>query len=324
MVNEYEFERLTVGLLVKREGGMFKSGGLGVFYDPTMKVESGKSGAAYGEYEEETIYGKYSMIGGKHKYPNVDPETVADLFYETMNLAGVKAEKPVKRQLRLDLEGNLGYLVRFPLDDLERGRSIFEFLSTMYYDHRNVLTSFRYLDNARKSDLEQSTVVALGPDVKTIHTERFQPIYIGGTQSLDSVVIDKSKCALNFYGVRKKQVRQFINSHDLKYAKYTLSFDDFPADQVAYTHSVMWDSKDLPRGYRANLVRRGLFRNRDRDACKLVAYSLFPVEMEKRLIESLQLIQRIMDNPAGLLQRFVAVNQLIKQVVKDEFYAGFM
>jgi hypothetical protein len=73
-------------------------------------------------------------------------------------LADINAEKPVERQLRLDLEGNLGYLVRFPMEDLERGRSIFEFLSTMYYDHRNVLTSFNYLDKAKKKDLEQATV----------------------------------------------------------------------------------------------------------------------------------------------------------------------
>jgi hypothetical protein len=320
-MTDYEFEQLTVGLLVKREGGMFKSGGLGVFYDPTKKVENDKPDAAYGEYDEETIYGKYSRIGGKHKYPNVAPGMIADLFYQTMNLAGVKAEKPVKRQLRLDLEGNLGYLVRFPLDDLERGRSIFEFLSTMYYDHRNVLTSFKRLDKAKESDLEQAAVVALGPDIRTIHAERFQPVYIGGMESMDSVVIDKSTCVLNFYSVPKKEIPQFKSSHDLKYATYSVSFEDLPADQVAYTHSVMWDSKDLPRGHRANLIRRGLYEREDRGKRNLVAYSLFPVGMEKRLIESLQLIQRITDDAAGYIQKYAAVNQRIKEVVKDEFFA---
>ena len=36
-MDEFRFEQLTVGLLFKREGGMFKSSGLGVFYDPTKK-----------------------------------------------------------------------------------------------------------------------------------------------------------------------------------------------------------------------------------------------------------------------------------------------
>ncbi len=129
-MDKFRFKQLTVGLLVKREGGMFRPSGLGVFYDPTKKGKETKYKSAYGEYDEETIYGKNSRIGGKHKYPNVDPMTVAEIYFETMNLAGINAEKPVERQLRLDLEGNPGYLVRFPMEDLERGRSIFEFLST--------------------------------------------------------------------------------------------------------------------------------------------------------------------------------------------------
>lgn len=319
-MSEFRFKQLTVGLLVKREGGMFRPCGLGVFYDPTKKGEKAKYKSTYGEYDEETIYGKNSRIGGKHKYPNVDPMMVADIFFETMNLAGIKAEKPVERQLRLDLEGNLGYLVRFSLEDLERGRSIFEFLSTMYYDHRNVLTSFNYLDKAKKKDLGQATVVALGPDVRTLHTERFQPIYIGGTQLLDSVVVEKSTLALNFYGVKKQLLKQFMDKIESKSHIYSVSLEDLPADQVAYTHSVMWDSKDLPRGYRANLIRRGLVGFQDRDSGKLVAYSLFPVEMKTRLIESLELFQRMIVDPIGLLQKYVAVNKLIKQVVKEEFY----
>jgi len=322
-MGEFRFEQLTVGLLVKREGGMFRPSGLGVFYDPTKKRETSKYKSAYGEYEEETIYGKNSRIGGKHKYPNVDPRTLADIYFEAMNLAGINAEKPVERQLRLDLEGNLGYLVRFPTEDLERGRSIFEFLSTMYYDHRNVLTSFKYLDKAKKSDLGLATVVTLGPNVRTLHTERFQPIYIGGTQLPDSVAVDKSTRALNFYGVKKQRLKQFMDRIDSKITIYSMSFEDLPADQVAHTHSVMWDSKDLPRGYRANLIRRGLIGFQDRDAGKLVAYSLFPAEMETRLIESLELFQKMSLDPVGLLQRCIAVNKLIKQVVKDEFFADF-
>lgn len=322
-MDELRFEQLTVGMLVKREGGMFKPCGLGVFYDPTKKGEKSEYKSAYGEYEEETIYGKNSIIGGKHKYPNVDPATVAELFFEAMNMAGIKAEKPVKRQLRLDLEGNLGYLVRFPTEDIERGRSIFEFLSTMYYDHRNVLTSFKYLDKAKKDDAGQAAVVTLGPHVRTLHTERFQPIYIGGTQLMDSVEVDKSTLALNYYGVKKQQIKRFIDKIDPQFTIHSVSFEDLPADQVAHTHSVMWDSKDLPRGYRVNLIRRGLVGVQDRDSGKLIAYSLFPVEMETRLVESLQLIQKISLDTMGLLQRCLAVNKLIKQVVKDEFYVDF-
>lgn len=323
-MDKFRFKQLTVGLLVKREGGMFRPCGLGVFYDPTKKGEKTKYKSAYGEYDEETIYGKNSRIGGKHKYPNVDPMTVAELYFETMNLAGINAEKPVERQLRLDLEGNLGYLVRFPMEDLERGRSIFEFLSTMYYDHRNVLTSFNYLDKAKKKDLGQATIVTLGPDVRTLHTERFQPIYIGGTQLLDSIAVDKSTLALNFYGVNKQRLNQFIDKIESKSHIYSMSLEDLPVDQVAYTHSVMWDSKDLPRGYRANLIRRGLVGFQDRDSGKLVAYSLFPAEMETRLIESLELFQKMVVDPIGLLQKYIAVNELIKQVVKDEYFADFI
>ena len=322
-MDEFRFKQLTVGLLVKREGGMFKPSGLGVFYDPTKKREKPESRSAYGEYEEETIYGKNSRIGGKHKYPNVDPKTVAEIYFEAMNLAGIKAEKPVERQLRLDLEGNLGYLVRVPTEDLERGRSIFEFLSTLYYDHRNVLTSFKYLDKSKKDDSGQATVVTLGPHVRTLHTERFQPIYIGGTQQLDSIEVDKSTLALNFYGVKKQQIKQFMDRIDSKFIIHSMSFEDLPADQVAYTHSVVWDSKDLPRGYRANLIRRGLVGFQDRASGKLVAYSLFPAEMETWLIDTLQLIQKMSLDPIGLLQRCIAVNELIKQVVKDEFFADF-
>ncbi|MBU8920612.1 MAG: hypothetical protein KOO63_02015 [Bacteroidales bacterium] len=322
-MDEGRFEQLTVGILVKREGGMFKSSGLGVFYDPTKKGEKAKSSAAYGEYDEETIYGKYSRIGGKHKYPNVDPMIIAEQFFETMKLAGIDAEKPVERQLRLDLEGNLGYLVRFPLEDLERGRSIFEFLSTMYYDHRNVLKSFVYLEKAKQNDPGHSTVVTLGPEVTTLSTERFHPIYIGGTQQQDSIVVDKSIRALNFYSVQKQRLVQFMDRIESRHTIFSVSLEDLPADQVAYTHSVMWDSKDLPRGYRANLMRRGLLEAQDKDIDKLVAYSLFPAEMEMRLIESLRLIQKMVDGPTGLLQKYMTVNALIKQVVKDEFFADF-
>ncbi len=318
-MDKFRFKQLTVGLLVKREGGMFRPSGLGIFYDPTKKGETAEHISAYGEYDEETIYGKNSKIGGSHKYPNVDPMAVADIYFETMKLAGIDAEKPVVRQLRMDLEGNLGYIVRFPMKDLERGRSIFEFVSTMYYDHRNVLTSFKYLDKAKKDDLGQATVVTLGPDVRTLSTERFQPIYIGGTQMMDRVAVDKSTLALNFYGVKKQRLNQFMDKIESKSHIYSMSFEDLPADQVAYAHSVMWDSKDLPRGYRANLIRRGLVGFQDRDSGKLVAYSLFPVEMEMRLIESLQLFHKVVVGQIDLLQKYIAVNKLIKQVVQDEF-----
>ncbi len=322
-MDELRFEQLTVGILIKREGGMFASCGLGVFYDPTKKREKPEIKSAYGEYEEETIYGKNSRIGGKHKYPNVDPATAAEIFFETMNMAGVKAEKPVERQLRLDLEGNLGYLVRFPKEDLERGRSIFEFLSTLYYNHRNVLTSFKYLDKAKKENLGQATVVTLCPHVRMLHTERFQPIYIGGTQLLDNAEVDKSTIALNFYGVKLQRLKQFKDEIDSRFTIHSISFEDMPADQVAYTHSVIWDNKDLPRGYRANLIRRGLVGFQDRDSGKLVAYSLFPAEMETRLLESLELFQKTSLDTNGLLQKYIAVNKLIKQVVKDEYFADF-
>lgn len=322
-MEKLRFDQLTVGMLIKREGGMFTSCGLGVFYDPTKKKEKPEIKSAYGEYEEETVYGRNSRIGGKHKYPNVDPMTAAEVFFETMNMAGIKAEKPVERQLRLDLEGNLGYLVRFPKEDLERGRSIFEFLSTLYYDHRNVLTSFKYLDKAKHEELGQATVVTLCPHVKTLHTERFQPVYIGGTQLIDNVEVDKSTIALNFYGVKLQRLNQFRDETDAHIAIHSMAFKGMPADQVAYTHSVIWDNKDLPRGYRANLIRRGLVGFQDRDSGKLVAYSLFPAEMETRLLESLELFQKTSLDTNGLLQKYIAINKIIKQVVKDEVFADF-
>ena len=322
-MDKFRFEKLTVGLLVKRESGMFKPSGLGIFYDPTQKAGRTDSKSTYGEYDEETIYGKQSVIGGKHKYPNVDPMTLADIYFEALNVAGINAEKPIERQLWLDLEGTRGYIVRFPVEDMVRGRSIFDFLSTLYYNHRNVLTSFMCLDKAKKDNREQAAVITLGPSVKRFHTERFQPIYIGGTQSLDSVSVDKSILALNFYGVKKRQLKQVMDRVESKHHIYSMPLEDLPADQVAYTHSVMWDSKDLPRGYRVNFIRRGLLGFRDIDIGELVAYSLFPEEMEMRLIESLQLFQKMVVDPIGLLQKCIAVNELIKQVVKDEFCAEF-
>jgi len=137
------------------------------------------------------------------------------------------------------------------------------------------------------------------------------------------VTIDKSTLALNFYGIKKRQLKQFVDRIDTKFTIHSMSFEDLPADQVAYTHSVMWDSKDLPRGYRANLIRRGLVGFQDRDSGKLVAYSLFPAEMETRLIESLELFQKVSSEPIGLLQKCIGVNERIKQVVKDEYFADF-
>ena len=323
-MDDLRFERMTVGLLVRREGGMFESGGLGVFYDPTKKGEKAKSSASYGEYDEETIYGKHIRIGGKHKYPNVEPMTIAELYFETMKLAGIDAKKPVERQLRLDLEGNRGFLVRFPLEDLERGRSIFEFLSTMYYNHRNVLSSFIYLDKAKKENLGRTAVVTLGPDVRILSTEVFQPVYIGGMQHQDSIVVDKSVRALNFYRVQKKRLGQFMDNIESKQTVFTMTLEDLPADQVAYTHSVMWDNKDLPRGFRANLIRRGVIGLQEKNADILAAYALFPADMETRLIESLRLIQKMVEDPIGLLHKYISVNKLIKQAVKDEFYANLM
>lgn len=317
------YEKLTVGILLKREEGVFGPRGLGLFYDPTQKSEPVLQRAGYEEYNEETIYGKLSQIGGKHKYPNVDPQTVADLYFRTLRVAGIEAEQPAEIPLRLELEGKRGFIVRFPLKNLERGRSIFEFLSTMYYNHRNVLTSFAYLDKARKNDREQATVVTLGPEVKIYHMERFKPVYMGGTQQTDRMTIDRSVLALDFYSVDKQRLEQVMRRIESKCYIFSMSLEDLPADQVAYTHSVMWDSKDLPRGYRANFIRRGLDAFKDRDVGELAAFSLFPAEMETRLIESLELFQKMIVDPGGILQGCETVNKLIRQVVRDEFYADF-
>lgn len=74
-------------------------------------------------------------------------------------------------------------------------------------------------------------------------------------------------------------------------------FEGLSAHQVAYTDSVMWDSKDLPRGFRANFARRGLGSFKTSDIGELVAYSLFPVEMKARLVDSLHLLQKISLDP---------------------------
>jgi hypothetical protein len=223
----------------------------------------------------------------------------------------------------MELEGNRGYVVRFPTEDLERGGSIFEFLSTLYYNHRNVLTSFIYLDKAKLKDREQATVVTLGPNVRIFHTERFQPIYIGGTQQTGRLAIDKSILALEFYSVNKQQLEQIKRRIESKCYIFSMPFEGLPADQVAYTHSVIWDSKDLPRGHRANFKRRGMDAFEDRDIGDLIAYSLFPAEMKMRLIESLQLLKEMVVAPIGILHRCEEVHKLIRQVVKDEFYADF-
>jgi len=317
------FEKLTVGILIKREDGVFGQRGLGIFYDPTQEREQVQDKKAYVEYTEQTIYGKLSQIGRKHKYPNVDPQMAADLFYQTLCVADIKAEQPEEIPLRMGLEGKRGFIVRFPLEDLERGCSIFGFLSTLYYNHRNVLTSFLYLARAKMSDKEHATVITLGPNVKRLHTECFQPIYIGGVKHVDRLEIDKSILALEFYSVDKQKLEQIMRRVESKCYVYSVSLEDLPADQVAYTHSVMWDSKDLPRGYRANFIRRGVNTFEDRDIGELVAYCLFPNEMETRLIETLQLFQKVVDDPIGILQRCEEVNKLIKRVVKDEFYAEF-
>lgn len=315
------FEKLTVGILIKREDGVFGPRGLGLFYDPTQKKEPVQSKPEYFEYTEETIYGKLSQIGGKHKYPNVDPPMVADLFYQTLSMAGINAQQPDEIPLRLELAGKRGYLVRFPLEDLERGCMIFEFLSTLLYNHRNILTSFIYLDRAKKKDREYATVVTLGPNVKIVHAECFQPIYIGGTKPKDSLRLDKSVLALEFYRVDRQKLEQIMSRLDPKCYIYSMSLEGLPADQVAYTHSVMWDAKDLPRGYRANFARRGVNVFEDRHIGELVAYSLFPAEMKTRLVETLQLLEEVVSDPFGVLRRCEEVNKLIKEVVKDEFYA---
>lgn len=315
------YEKLTVGILVKREAGVFGPRGLGIFYDPTRRIAPADYRSAFEEYEEETVYGKHSRIGGKHKYPNVDPLTVADLYRRTLNAAGIRAEEPIERPLSLGLEGNRGYIVRFPMEDLERGRSIFEFLSTMYYDHRHILTSFIYLDRAKQKCSDQAAVVTLGPDVRVFHAERFQPIYLGGTEPVDGVTVDKSSLALEFYHVGKRHLEKCMDTIKAGQDLFCLPFEDLPADQVAYAHSVMWDSKDLPRGYRANFIRRGLGGFKARGIGELVAYSLFPVQMKTRLVESLHLLRAISLGSPDLLRDFMAVNRSIREVVPDEFFA---
>lgn len=315
------YEKLTVGILIKREAGVFGPRGLGIFYDPTQKREQVQYQTACEEYTEETIYGKLSRIGGKHKYPNVDPQTGADLYYRTLRVASIEAEQPAEIPLRLGLEGKKGYIVRFPIEDLERGRSIFEFLSTMYYDHRHILTSFMNIERAKKQCNEQAAVVTLGPAVSVSHTERFQPIYIGGTEPIDSTTVDKSSVALEFYNVNKQQLRQCMDRIESLQTLSCVPFEGLLAHQVAYTHSVMWDSKDLPRGYRANFIGRGLGGFKTSNIGELVAYSLFPLELETRLVDSLHLLQKICIGPPELLHDYMTVNNRIRAVVPDDFYA---
>jgi hypothetical protein len=317
------FEKLTVGLLVEHKGGMFKPGGLGVFYDPTKKAKATELKSTYSEYDEEAIYGKYARCG-RYKYPNVEPLTVASIYSNTLRLAGIDADEPVDMQLWLDLEGNRGYLVQFPPEDLEKGCLVFQFLSMLYFNHHNVLTSLTYLDKAKADHQEQATVITLGPNVRTFHAERFHPIYIGGIQQIDSLILDKSVIALEFYSVEKRQLTQIMDRIGSKCYNFSISLEDLPAHQVAHTHSLIWDSNDLPRGYRANFIKRGMDAFEDRDIGKLMAYSLFPPEMEAKLIESLELLQKTIIDPIGILQKCEAVNELIKQAVKDEFYADFV
>lgn len=315
------YEKLTVGILIKREAGVFGPRGIALFYDATQKSEPFQLQTSCEEYTEEMIYGKLSYIGGKHKYPNVDPATGADLYYRTLRLAGVDPEKPEEIPLRLGLEGKKGHVVRFPVEDLERGRSIFEFLSTIYYDHRHILTSFVYIDRTKNEHVDQAAIVTVGPPTRVIHAERLHPVYTGRTEPVDSVTIDKSSIALEFYSVGKQQIASCADRIRSKQAVSCVPFEGLSAHQVAYTHSVMWDSKDLPRGYRANFVRRGLGGFKMKDIGELVAYSLFPVEMESRLVDSLHLLQKISLGPPDLLQEYVAVNKRIREVVPDEFFA---
>jgi len=315
------YDKLTVGILIKREAGLFGQRGLAIFYDPTQKKEQTQYQTTTEEYTEETLFGKLSRIGGKHKYPNVDPETAADLYYRTLSVAGIKAEEPSEIPLRLGLEGKRGYIVRFPLEDLKRGRSIFEFLSTIYYNHRNILTSFMKIEKAKKQNAEQAAVVTLGPAVRISHTERFQPIYLGGIESINSTIVDKSSVILEFYKVNMQILgecmKQLESEPDLSF----VLFEGLSAHQVAYTHSAMWDSKDLPRGYRANFINRGLCGFHTSNIGELVAYSLFPSEVDTRLIESLRLLQKISIGPPELLKDYIAVNRRISEVVQDEFFA---
>ena len=314
------YEKLTIGILIKREAGVFGPRGLGIFYDPTQKSEPVDHLSACEEYTEETIYGKLSRIGGKQKYPNVDPLTAAELYYRTLSVAGIMAEEPAEIPLRLGLEGQRGHIVRFPIENLERGRSIFQFLSAMYYDHRHILTSFMNIDRARRQSVEQAAVVTLGPAVRVLHAERFQPIYFGGTASIDTAKIDKSSVALEFYNVNRQQLGQCMDGIKSMQALSCVPFEGLLAHQVAYTHAVMWDSKDLPRGYRANFITRGLGGFKTSDFGDLVAYSLFPVEMETRLLDSLRLLQKISIGPPELLQDYMKVNKCIREVVPDDFY----
>ncbi len=315
------YEKLTVGILIKREAGVFGPRGLGLFYDPTQKSDPFQHQSTCEEYTEETIYGKLSQLGGKHKYPNVDPLTAADLYYRTLSAAGIEAEQPVEIPLRLGLEGKKGYLVRFPIENLERGRSIFQFLAAMYYDHRHILTSFMNTERAKEQNIEQAAVVTLGPTVRVFQSDRFKPIYMGRTESIDHAKIDKSSVALEFYNVDKHQLEQCKGRIESMQTLSCVPFEGLLAHQVAYTHSAMWDSKDLPRGYRANFISRGLGGFKTSDIGELVAYSLFPAEMEARLVDSLQLLQRISIGPPELLQDYMAVNKRIREVVPDDFYA---
>ncbi len=315
------YEQLTIGILIKREAGVFGPRGLALFYDATQKNEPVQNQMSSEEYTEETIYGKLSRIGGKHKYPNVDPLAAADLYYRTLRSAGIDAEKPDEIPLRLGLEGKRGHVVRFPIEELERGRSIFEFLSMMYYDHRHILTSFVYIEKMKEQHADQAAIVTIGPTIRVSHIERFQQIYTGRTDPIDSEKVDKSSVALEFYSVSKQQLGQCMDNVKSLKVHSCVPFEGLSAHQVAYTHSVMWDSKDLPRGYRANFVRRGLGGIKTSDIGELVAYSLFPVEMEERLVDSLTLLQKISLGSPELLRDYVAVNKRIREVVPDEFFS---
>jgi hypothetical protein len=308
------YEKLTVGILIKREAGVLGPRGLGIFYDPMQKAEPFQFQPACEEYTEETIYGKLSRIGGKHKYPNVDPATAADLYYRTLGVAGIEPEQPAEIPLRLGLEGKKGYIVRFPIEDLERGRSIFEFLLAMYYDHHHILTSFMNIDRAKKRPVEQAAVVTCGPAARVFQSECLQPIYLGATS-------DKSSVAPEFYNVKKEQLGHCAKKAGSMKSLTCVPFEGLLAHQVAHTHAVMWDSKDLPRGYRANFIRRGLGGFATSTIGELVAYSLFPAEMESRLIDSLHLLQSISIGPPELLRDYTAVNRRIREVVPDDFYA---
>jgi len=314
------YEKLTIGILIKREAGVFGPRGIALFYDATQEKEQVQLQPSCEEYTEETIYGKLSRIGGKHKYPNVDPAIVADLYCRTLRLAGVDAEEESEIQLRLGLEGKRGHVVRFPIEDLDRGRSMFEFLSTMCYDHRHILTSFLYIDRMKKENVEQAAIVTVGPAVRVSHLEHFQSIYTGRTEAFDRETIDKSSIALEFYSVERDRLTKCAEGVPSAKIHACVQFEGLPAHQVAYTHSVIWDSKDLPRGYRANFVRRGLGSLKTSDIGELVAYSLFPAEMEPRLIESLRLLQQISLGPSELLRDYVAVNKRIRAVVPDESF----